>query len=54
MHDFMDRAAERRFDMTYLVDLLYARREALAPLLVHPVPMRVIVHSTSASMSSCP
>jgi Fe-S oxidoreductase len=44
MHDFMDRAAERRFDMTYLVDLLYARREALAQLLVHPVPMRVIVH----------
>ena len=44
MHDFMDRAAERRFDMTYLVDLLYARRDALAPLLAHPVPMRVIVH----------
>jgi Fe-S oxidoreductase len=44
MHDFMDRAAERRFEMTYLVDLIHARREALAPLLVHPVPMRVIVH----------
>jgi len=44
MHDFMEHAAERRFDMTYLVDLLYARRDQLAPLLVHPVPMRVMVH----------
>ena len=44
MHDFMDHAAERRFDMTYLVALLHERRRELAPLLVHPVPMRVIVH----------
>ena len=44
MHDFMERANDRQFDMTYLVDLLYARRDALAPLLVHPVPMRVLVH----------
>jgi Fe-S oxidoreductase len=44
MHDFMDHAAERRFDMTYLVELLHARREQLAPLLMHPVPMRVLVH----------
>lgn len=44
MHDFMQHAAERRFDMTYLVDLLHARRSQLAALLVRPVPMRVIVH----------
>jgi Fe-S oxidoreductase len=44
MHDFMGHAADRRFDITYLVDLLYAHRERLAPLLVHEVPMRVLVH----------
>lgn len=44
MHDFMQHAAERRFDMTYLVELLHARREELAPLLVHPVPMRIVLH----------
>ena len=44
MHDFMERANDRQFDMTYLVDLLYARRDALAPLLVHPVPKRVLLH----------
>jgi hypothetical protein len=30
--------------MSYLVELLHARRAELAPLLVHPVPMRVFVH----------
>jgi hypothetical protein len=44
MHDFMERANDRQFDMTYLVDLLHAKREKLAPLLLHPVPMRVLVH----------
>jgi hypothetical protein len=44
MHDFMEHAAERRFEMTYLVDLLHARRAELAPLLVHPVPMHVFLH----------
>jgi hypothetical protein len=44
MHDFMQHAAERRFDMSYLVDLLHARRSELAALLVHSVPMRVVVH----------
>jgi Fe-S oxidoreductase len=44
MHDFMERANERRFDMSYLVEILHARREQLAALLVHPVPMRVFVH----------
>jgi hypothetical protein len=44
MSDFMERANERRFDMTYLVELLHAHRAKLAPLLVHPVPMRVLVH----------
>ena len=44
MHDFMEHAAERRFDMTYLVDLLHQKRAQLAGLLVHPVPMRVVLH----------
>jgi Fe-S oxidoreductase len=44
MHDFMEHAAERRFEMSYLVELLHARRAELAALLVHPVPMRVFLH----------
>jgi Fe-S oxidoreductase len=44
MHDFMEHANDRHFDMTYLVELLHAKREKLAPLLVHTVPMRVFVH----------
>ena len=44
MHDFMERANDRHFDITYLVDLLHANRAKLAPLLAQPVPMRVIVH----------
>lgn len=44
MHDFMEHAAERRFEMSYLVELLHARRDELASLLVHPVPMRVFLH----------
>jgi Fe-S oxidoreductase len=44
MHDFMEHAAERRFEMSYLVELLHARRAELASLLVHPVPMRVFLH----------
>jgi len=44
MHDFMARANDAKFAMTYLVDLLHANRARLAPLLVHPVPLRVIVH----------
>jgi Fe-S oxidoreductase len=44
MHDFMEHAAERRFDISYLVELLHARRAELAPLLVHRVPMRVFLH----------
>jgi hypothetical protein len=44
MHDFMEHAAERRFEMSYLVELLHARSAELAALLVHPVPMRVFLH----------
>jgi len=44
MHDFMARTNDTQFAMTYMVDLLYANRAKLAPLLVHPVPLRVIVH----------
>lgn len=44
MHDFMERGNERRFDMTYLVELLHAKRAQLAPLLVNKVPLRVFLH----------
>jgi Fe-S oxidoreductase len=45
MHDFMERANDRQFAVTYLVDLLSAHREKLPSLLVHPVPMRVVLHA---------
>jgi hypothetical protein len=44
MSDFMEQANERRFDMTYLLELLHEHRASLAPLLVHRVPMRVLIH----------
>jgi Fe-S oxidoreductase len=44
MHDFMDKTNERHFDMTYLVELLHANRAKLAPLLKHPVKVRVMLH----------
>jgi Fe-S oxidoreductase len=44
MHEFMDHSNDRRFGMTYLVELLHENRDKLAPLLVHPVPLRVVLH----------
>ena len=44
MHDFMDKANERHFDMTYMVELLHANRAKLATRLVNRVPMRVMLH----------
>jgi cysteine-rich protein len=44
MNDFMARTNDTQFAMTYLVDLIYANRDKLASLLVHPVPLRVLVH----------
>jgi Fe-S oxidoreductase len=44
MHDFMDKANERNFDMTYMVELLHANRDKLATRLVKRVPMRVMLH----------
>jgi hypothetical protein len=44
MHDFMEKGNERRFDMTYMVELLHANREKLAPLFVNRVPMRAMLH----------
>ncbi len=41
---FMGRAYETDFSLTYFVDLLYECRGELAPLLKHPVPMRVLLH----------
>ena len=44
MNDFMARTNDTQFARTYLVDLIYANRDKLAPLLVHPIPLRVLVH----------
>lgn len=44
MTSFMGKAYQPDFGLTYLVDLLYERRDALASLLRYPVPMRVLVH----------
>ncbi len=44
MTDFMGQAYPPDFALDYLVELLYAQRGALAPLLKHPVPLRVLVH----------
>ena len=44
MHDFMEKANERQFDMSYMVELLHANRAKLAPLLANRVPMRVMLH----------
>ena len=44
MHEFMGKANDAQFAMTYLVDLIYANRDRLAPLLVHAVPLRVLLH----------
>lgn len=44
MTGFMGQAYQPDFGLTYLVDLLYERREALGALFKHPVPMRVLVH----------
>lgn len=42
--DFMEKAYEPQYEMQYFVDLLHEKRERLKSLLVHPVPMRVLVH----------
>jgi hypothetical protein len=44
MTEFMGHAYRTDFALTYFVDLLYEHRGALAPLLKHPVPMRVLLH----------
>jgi len=44
MHNFMEKGNERRFDMSYMVELLHGNRDKLSPLLVHRVPMRVMLH----------
>ncbi len=44
MHDFMARTNDAQFAMSHMVDLIYANRAKLAPLLVHPLPLRVLVH----------
>ncbi len=44
MIEFMGRAYEPQFDLIYLVDVLHERRDQLATLLQHPVPMRVLLH----------
>src|SRR5438477_726393 len=44
MHDFMDRANDRHFGMTYFAELLHQHREQLKSLLVNPVAMKVVLH----------
>lgn len=44
MIEFMGQAYTPQFDLTYLMDVLYERRDQLAALLKYPVPMRVLVH----------
>lgn len=44
MTEFMGNAYKPDFALTYLVDVLYEHRAALAALLKHPVPMRLLVH----------
>ncbi|HZO00331.1 MAG TPA: heterodisulfide reductase-related iron-sulfur binding cluster [Burkholderiales bacterium] len=44
MHVFMDKAHDRHFDMSYMVELVHANRDKLAPLLKNRVPMRVMLH----------
>lgn len=42
--DFMERAFEPQYEMQYFADLLHGKREQLKALLMHPVPMRILVH----------
>lgn len=44
MADFMGKAYAPDFSLTYLVDLLHERRDDLARLMKHEVPMRVLMH----------
>ena len=44
MTDFMGQAYRTNFSLTYFADLLHQHRDALAPLLKHSVPMRVLLH----------
>ena len=44
MTDFMGQAYQPDFSLNYFVELLYEHRQALAPLLKHPVPLRVLLH----------
>ncbi|HUG79290.1 MAG TPA: (Fe-S)-binding protein [Burkholderiales bacterium] len=43
-YEFMEKAYQPKYDMQYFMELVYEHREALRPLLKHPVPMRVFVH----------
>src|ERR671932_108436 len=54
MHEFMQHGAERRFDMSYLVELLHAKRDELAPLLVHDVPTYTAPGYMCASFAALP
>jgi Fe-S oxidoreductase len=44
MTEFMGQAYRPDFELSYLVDLLYDHRSALAGFLSKPVPMRVLLH----------
>jgi len=44
MSEFMGQAYKPDFSLTYFVDVLYEHRARLRSLLMHPVPMRVLLH----------
>ncbi|NOG69063.1 (Fe-S)-binding protein [Roseicella sp. DB1501] len=44
MQDWMAPGMPRNFETLHLTEVLHARRAALRPLLVHPVPARVLLH----------
>jgi Fe-S oxidoreductase len=45
MQDFMAPATPTNFETLHITEVLHARRAALAPLLRHAVPARVLVHA---------
>ncbi|MFA7665822.1 MAG: heterodisulfide reductase-related iron-sulfur binding cluster [Burkholderiaceae bacterium] len=44
MHNFMSKGYETNFEMDFLVEVLFERRELLRPWLKVPVPLRIFLH----------
>ncbi len=45
--EFMQKGYDSQFGIQFFMELLHENRERLKPLLVHPVPMRVLLHRHS-------